>query len=122
MAKPRIDLVGRLGQDPEDVASGKGVKFSLAVDVGKDLTDWYSVVVWNDYTKNHVRKYFKKGSLAIVGGLQTLAKVEDGKGYYVNIEATSVQFGPSSKKQADVSDNKAVDDRESDTEYSKIPF
>jgi len=90
MAKPSIVIVGRLGGDPEEIADGKGLKFSVAANVGKDVTDWYNVTVWDSRQKDFIKKYFKKGSSALVTGLVTLYKGE--KGQYINVEGISVQF------------------------------
>lgn len=120
MSKPVIVIEGRMGQNPESFLDGKGVKFGLAVNVGKDLTDWYNVVVWNDYVKTFVLKYFKKGSGAVVSGLLSLKDVPDSKGKYVNVEALSVQFALAGAKKKD--DTEISDDPDPSAAKEDVPF
>lgn len=102
MSKPVITIVGRVGVDPEafkigDRADLKGLKFSIAAEVGKNKPNWYTITVWptcKDF--KFVQTYIKKGSLVVVTGYQTVTKTNE-KGYYVDIELLGVHFGPSSK-------------------------
>jgi single-stranded DNA-binding protein len=118
MPKPSIVIVGRLGGDPEPVADGKGLKFSVATNVAKDVTDWYSVTVWSERQKEFATKYFKKGSAIVVTGLVTIYKGD--KGQYVNVEAVSLQFpGIGGKKQET---EKTEAEKTIEAEADDIPF
>jgi single-strand DNA-binding protein len=68
-----VNLVGRLGRDPEIkfFESGKvNAKFPLAVNnpYNKDQADWFNVEVWGEKTVDVVAKYCKKGSLVGLTG------------------------------------------------------
>lgn len=119
MPKPSIIIVGRLGGDPEPVADGAGLRFSVATNVAKDVTDWYSVTVWSERQKEFATKYFKKGSAIVVTGLVTIYKGD--KGQYVNVEAVSLQFpGVGGKKQEE--ETTATTTQPSETKDDDIPF
>lgn len=73
-----VNLVGRLGRDPEIkfFESGKvNAKFPIAVNnpFNKDQADWFNVEVWGEKTVDVVAKYCKKGSLV---GLTGYVKIE----------------------------------------------
>ncbi len=80
--KNKIQLIGRLGQDPEiiNLESGKKlVRFSLAVNSGYrdakgnriEKTDWFSITNW-DKKADFVEKYLYKGKeVAVEGKLST---------------------------------------------------
>jgi len=69
----KIELLGRLGSDPEMRYTDKGdavTNFSLAVDnwYNKEKTTiWVRVTVWGDNAEN-ANKYLKKGSQVFVVG------------------------------------------------------
>jgi single-stranded DNA-binding protein len=107
MGAPIIVISGRLGKDPE-VYKENAVKFSVAVTINKDKTDWYNCITWDTRTKEMLTKYFKKGYTIIVTGGQTLADAE-GKGKYVNITAYHVDFGPATGVKKEESTESSAD-------------
>ena len=91
----KVQLIGRLGQDPEIITfadGGKIAKFSLAIDDSyKDKngnkierTNWFPVVVKNGLTKV-VESYVTKGKeIAIEGRLSSRSyDTKDGEKRYV---------------------------------------
>jgi len=86
----KVQLIGRLGQDPEIVNFENGkqlAKFSLATDDSyKDQngqrverTDWHNVVVWGNLVKV-VENYVTKGKEIAVEGKLTTRSWEDKEG------------------------------------------
>ena len=78
----KVELIGRLGKDPEikNLNNGAVANFSVATsDVWKDRdgekqekTEWHNIVVWNEKTIEFIEKYLKKGDLVrIEGKIQT---------------------------------------------------
>jgi single-strand DNA-binding protein len=99
----RVQLIGRLGKDPEGkyTPSGKKVThFSLAVSQRwrtnsetKEYTEWVNVEAWGRLGEV-CQEYLKKGSLAYVEGRLKTEKYED-KGeprYFTKVVALSLQF------------------------------
>lgn len=80
-----VQLIGRLGKDPEARTTGGGtavVNVSLAVSKriknGEDQTTWVRLVLW-DKLAQVVLQYCRKGSqIAIVGELQARDYLKDG--------------------------------------------
>jgi single-strand DNA-binding protein len=81
-----VQLMGRLGQDPEiiNLDSGKKLaKFSLATNdnytnaKGEKVenTDWHNIVVWGK-TADVVENYVTKGQEIIIGGKLTTRSYE----------------------------------------------
>ena len=99
----RVQLIGRLGKEPEGkyTPSGKKVThFSLAVSQrwkangeSKEYTEWVNVEAWGRLGEV-CQEYLKKGSLAYVEGRLKTEKYED-KGetkYFTKVVALSLQF------------------------------
>lgn len=99
----RVQLIGRLGKDPESKFTPTGKKvchFSLAVSQRwktagevKEYTDWFNIEVWGRLGEVG-QEYLKKGSLVFVEGRLKTDKYED-KGetkYYTKVVALSLQF------------------------------
>lgn len=90
MTKQRIDIIGRIGKDPETraIQTGKNVtSFSLAVTEkygDKETTTWFNCIAW-DKAGEIIAKYTKKGDLLNVEGkIQTRDyKDKDGVTKYV---------------------------------------
>lgn len=84
-------IIGRLGQDPKEIANGSIVRFSVATeDRWKDKntgekkveTDWHQVVCFGQ-TAGFVLKFLKKGDLVYVTGKSKTRKYEkDGATLY----------------------------------------
>ena len=102
----RVQLIGRLGKDPESKYTPTGKKvchFSLAVSnrwkdkngETKESTEWTNIEVWGRLGEV-CQEYLKKGSLIFVEGRLKTDKYEDReKGetkYYTKIVAQSLQF------------------------------
>lgn len=99
----RVQLIGRLGKDPEGkyTPSGKKVThFSLAVSQrwkangeAKEYTEWVNVEAWGRLGEV-CQEYLKKGSLVYIEGRLKTEKYED-KGetrYFTKIVAVALQF------------------------------
>lgn len=96
-------FIGRLGKDPDFnvIPSGKPVvKFSLAVDQGKDSQGkakqamWLNVVAW-DKLAEIVEKYAEKGMQVFVQGRLQMRDYEDKSGVKrlaVDLVASTVQL------------------------------
>jgi single-strand DNA-binding protein len=100
----RVQLIGRLGKDPESKFTPTGKKvthFSLAVsnhwkDKGgetKESTEWVNIEAWGRLGEV-CQEYLKKGSLIFLEGRLKTDKYEE-KGearYYTKVVALTLQF------------------------------
>jgi len=100
----RIQLIGRLGKDPESRSTPTGKKvvhFSLAVSQrwksaegeNKESTEWVNVEAWGRLGEV-CQEYLHKGSLIFLEGRLKTDKYED-KGetkYYTKVVALSMQM------------------------------
>ena len=107
----RVQLIGRLGKDPESrfIPTGKKVaNFSLAVSnrwkskegETKEHTEWVNIEAW-ERLGEVCQEYLKKGSLIYLEGRLKTDKYED-KGesrFYTKVVATELEF--LDKKPAD---------------------
>jgi len=107
----RVQLIGRLGKDPESrfTLTGKKVaNFSLAVSnrwkskegETKEHTEWVNIEAW-ERLGEVCQEYLKKGSLIYLEGRLKTDKYED-KGesrFYTKVVATGLEF--LDKKPAD---------------------
>jgi single-strand DNA-binding protein len=85
----KVQLIGRLGKDPEvkNLQNGSSVaNFSVATsETWKDSrsgeknekTEWHNIVVWNEKTIEFVEKYLNKGDLVYVEGQIQTRKWKD---------------------------------------------
>jgi len=109
----RVQLIGRLGKDPESKYTPTGKKvahFSLAVSQrwrtggeSKEYTEWVNIEAWGRLGEV-CQEYLKKGSLVYLEGRLKTEKYEDKGGetkYYTKVVTQFVQF---------LSDNRAGDD------------
>lgn len=107
----RVQLIGRLGKDPEGrfTPTGKQVtNFSLAVSnrwrtkegESKENTEWVNIEAWGRLGEV-CQEYLKKGSLIYLEGRLKTDKYEDGgeSKFYTKVVANTVQF--LDKKPAD---------------------
>jgi single-strand DNA-binding protein len=112
----RVELIGRLGKDPEvkNTPTGKKVgTFSLAVDrrwkaadgTLKEETDWFNVEVWGRLAEV-CQEYLKKGRLVYVDGrLQTQRYEHQGEiRYFTKVVARQVQILDRAKGKAEEAD------------------
>jgi len=100
----RVQLIGRLGKDPESKYTPTGKKvahFSLAVSQRwktggetKEYTEWVNIEAWGRLGEV-CQEYLKKGSLVYLEGRLKTEKYEDKEGetkYYTKVVALSLQF------------------------------
>jgi single-strand DNA-binding protein len=107
----RVQLIGRLGKDPESKFTPTGKKvahFSLAVSQrwktggeSKEYTEWVNIEAWGRLGEV-AQEYLKKGSLVYIEGRLKTEKYEDKGGetkYFTKVVALTLQF--LDKKQAE---------------------
>jgi len=101
----RVQLIGRLGKDPESRSTPTGKKvahFSLAVSQrwksaegeNKEATEWFNVEAWGRLGEV-CQQYLHKGSLVFLEGRLKTDKYEDKGGetkYYTKVVALSMQM------------------------------
>jgi single-strand DNA-binding protein len=101
----RVQLIGRLGKDPETRFTPNGKKvahFSLAVSQrrktaegdAKEYTEWVNIEAW-DRLGEICSQYLHKGSLVFVEGRLKTDKYEDKGGetkYYTKVVVQAVQM------------------------------
>ncbi|HJS18663.1 MAG TPA: single-stranded DNA-binding protein [Anaerolineales bacterium] len=100
----RVQLIGRLGRDPESNFTPTGKKvahFSVAVSNRwksregelKESTEWVNVEAW-DRLGETCQEYLKKGSLVYIDGRLKTDKYEDSgeTKYFTKVVAQMVQF------------------------------
>jgi len=100
----RVQLIGRLGKDPESKFTPTGKKvahFSLAVSQrwktggeSKEYTEWVNIEAWGRLGEV-CQEYLKKGSLVYLEGRLKTEKYEDKGGemkYYTKVVALTLQF------------------------------
>ena len=87
----KVQLIGRLGADPEvkQMVNGKSVaRLSLATSQSwkdkstgekKEKTEWHRVVVFNEGLVNVVQQYLKKGAQVYIEGQLSTRKWKDEK-------------------------------------------
>ena len=100
----RVQLIGRLGKDPESKFTPTGKKvthFSIAISnrwkskegEAKEYTEWVNVEAWGRLGEV-CQEYLKKGSLIFIEGRLKTDRYED-KGeikYFTKVVAQNVQF------------------------------
>ena len=126
----RVQLIGRLGKDPEGKYTPTGKKvahFSLAVSQrwtsngeSKEYTEWVNVEAWGRLGEV-CQEYLKKGSLVFIEGrLKTDRSENDGDvRYYTKVVALSMQMldrKPSEEPEMTVEENA------SEYEAEALPF
>jgi len=100
----RVQLIGRLGKDPESKYTPTGKKvthFSLAVSQHwktggemKEYTEWVNIEAWGRLGEV-CQEYLKKGSLVYLEGRLKTEKYEDKEGetkYFTKVVALTLQF------------------------------
>jgi single-strand DNA-binding protein len=110
----RVQLIGRLGKDPESKFTPTGKKvchFSLAVSnrwkdkngETREATEWVNIEAWGRLGEI-CQEYLKKGSLIFVEGRLKTDKYED-KGetkYFTKVVAQTLQFLDKKEKEEPV--------------------
>lgn len=111
-----VQLVGRLGKDPERKGD-KVVTFTMATTEyykGEEKTQWHTVKVFSG-TADFAEKHFKKGDpIEVVGSIEY--SEYEGK-WYTSIKANNVGFVP--KVSGDTQPARVADDELFDDD---IPF
>ena len=100
----RVQLIGRLGKEPESRFTPNGKKvahFSLAIsqrrksgNETKEYTEWVNVEAWGRLGEV-AQQYLKKGSLVYIEGRLKTDKYEDKSGetkYFSKVIALMMQF------------------------------
>ena len=100
----RVELIGRLGKDPETRFTPTGKKvcgFSLAVDrhwksvdgEAKEATDWFNIEAWG-HLGEVMQQYLHKGSLVYIEGRLQTVRYEQGNEirFFTKVIAKNVQF------------------------------
>ncbi|MDI6693520.1 MAG: single-stranded DNA-binding protein [Anaerolineales bacterium] len=100
----RVQLIGRLGRDPETRYTPKGAKvcqFSVAVDrrwrgaegEAKERTDWFNVEAWGRLGEV-CQEYLSKGRLVFIEGRLQTDQYEQGgeKRYFTKVVASTMQM------------------------------
>jgi single-strand DNA-binding protein len=100
----RVQLIGRLGKDPESKYTPTGKKvahFSVAISQrwktggeSKEYTEWVNIEAWGRLGEV-CQDYLKKGSLVYIEGRLKTDRYEDKEGdtkYYTKVVALSLQF------------------------------
>lgn len=128
----RVQLIGRLGRDPESkfTPSGKKVThFSLAVSQrwktngeSKEYTEWVNIEAWGRLGEV-CQEYLRKGSLVYLDGRLKTEKYEDKGGetrYFTKVVAQFLQFLSGNRAGDSVIEEVGVMDAEE--LESEIPF
>lgn len=110
----RVQLIGRLGRDPESKYTPTGKKvthFSLAVSQRwktagetREYTEWVNIEAWGRLGEV-CQEYLKKGSLVYIEGRLKTEKYEDKEGetkYFTKVVALSLQFLDRKEKEEPV--------------------
>ena len=104
----KVDLIGRLGQDPEIKTTNSGKKvarFSLATSYRynkEEKTSWHTIIMW-DKLAEILEKYVNKGDLIYISGRIDYRSYEaaDGqKRYTTEIVADSLRMLSGKHKDA----------------------
>ncbi len=111
-------FIGRLGKDPEMNYTPNGtavVKFSIAVDQGKDQKAlWLNIVCWQELAER-MNTMLYKGALVFVQGRLTLREYKDKNQVdrqAVDIVAGNVQLLEKAKRPASSGEGEALGDVE----------
>jgi len=110
----RVQLIGRLGRDPEGKFTPTGKKvthFSLAVSQrwktageSKEYTEWVNIEAWGRLGEV-CQEYLTKGSLVYIEGRLKTEKYEDKGGdtkYFTKVVALTLQFLDKREKEEPV--------------------
>jgi single-strand DNA-binding protein len=128
----RVQLIGRLGRDPESKFTPTGKKvthFSLAVSQRwktagemKEFTEWVNIEAWGRLGEV-CQEYLKKGSLVYLDGRLKTEKYEDKGGetrYFTKVVAQFLQFLSGNRAGDSVIEEVGV--MEAEELESEIPF
>ena len=124
----RVQIIGRLGKDPEGKETPKGTAFavfSVAVDhrwksrdgESHKETDWFQVEVWGKLSEICM-KYLKKGRLVFLEGRLNTSRYEhEGETrYYTKVVANTMQMLDRPEKEEEEVEVAAEVEESSETE------
>jgi single-strand DNA-binding protein len=110
----RVQLIGRLGRDPETRYTSKGTKvcqFSIAVNrrwrgsegETKERTDWFNIEAWGRLGET-CQEFLSKGRLVFIEGrLQTDQYDKEGeKHYFTKVVASGMQLLDRKPEEEDI--------------------
>ena len=127
--KNEVDLIGRLGQNPEISYTPTGIavcKFSFATwYIAKDKkkhTTWHQMVAFKKNAEN-IARYLKQGSLVNFEGMINNGSFEDKEGikrYYSEVHVTKVIFISSPKNGSPEQNSQQASGQPEDDEYYNI--
>lgn len=117
-----VNILGRMCRDAEIKTYGDKSKatFTVAVNAGKDKTDFIPVEAWNG-TADMVGKYFPKGRMIAIEGRLAVNQWEDDSGKHSRmvVVASRVHFcGDKASQSPAAADDWTVDAAEAE----QLPF
>jgi len=128
----RVQLIGRLGRDPESkfTPTGKRVAhFSIVISnqwktnegETKDSTEWVNVETW-ERLSTVCQEYLRKGSLVYIDGRLKTDKyeVESEIKYFTKVVASNVQFLSDSRAEDSFAKQESLFDEE-DMQLTEVP-
>ena len=128
----RVQLIGRLGRDPESKFTPTGkqvVHFSIAISNRwttrdgdtRETSEWVNIEVWERLAAV-CQEYLQKGSLVYAEGrLKTDKYEDDGETkYFTKVVASTVQFLSDSRDPEQISEEESLIGEE-DTEVVEVP-
>lgn len=104
MASATITINGNVGKDPEKASTKNGhqlVRFSVAVNRGKDKPPmWFNVTAWDERPRELAGK-LHKGSGVVVTGSFNLREYDgnNGKATSLDVTALSIDFASGTKRE-----------------------
>lgn len=120
----RVQIIGRLGKDPEGKETPKGTAFAVfpvAVDhqwksrdgEARKETDWFQVEAWGKLGEICM-KYLKKGRLVFIEGrLHTSRYEQEGETrYFTKVVASTMQMLDRPEKEAEEAEAEEIPDAE----------
>ena len=129
----KVQLIGRLGADPEikQMVNGKNVaRLSIATSQSwkdkstgerKEKTEWHRVVIFNEGLVNVVQQYLKKGAQVYIEGQLTTRKWRDEKSGVDRYSTEVVLQGFNSSFKILSSKNNQVESLPGNNEKSSLP-
>ena len=129
----KVQLIGRLGADPEikQMVNGKNVaRLSIATSQSwkdknsgerKEKTEWHRVVIFNEGLVNVVQQYLKKGANVYVEGQLTTRKWKDESSGQDKYSTEIVLQGYNSSLTMLDGKNRSENQSENNTNKSSLP-
>jgi len=116
----KVQLIGNLGRDVElrSTPNGKAIaNFSMAVEGGKDKTEWANIEAW-ETTAENCAKYIAKGSKVYVEGkFKTESWEKEGQKHYRTVVVANRVLFLDKKENSDRPQSRQQDDG-----FDEMPF